>query len=237
MNVTVWNEQDHDQAAYKDGIHTTIAKFLSESGQFNKVRTATLSQAEHGLTEEVLNDTDVLLWWGHCSHHLVLDEIVERVARRVLGGMGLIILHSGHASKIFQKLLGTRTNMLRWREIGERELVWVIDHNHPITADIGEYIDIPQTEMYGEHFGIPTPDELLFISWYEGGEVFRSGCTFKRGFGKIFYFSPGHESFLIYEMPDIQRVLINAAKWACPVSYPKVESNMTQPIMPVGRHE
>jgi len=225
INVTVWNEEDGNQGAYPEGIHTAIAAFLKEDEQIGILRVATLSQPEHGLTQEVLDDTDVLIWWGHLCHRLVEDVIVERVHHRVLSGMGLLVLHSGHASKIFRVLLGTHVNRLRWREADERERVWVIEHNHPITAGIGEYIEIPQSETYGEYFGIPTPDELIFISWYEGGEVFRSGCTFKRGNGKIFYFSPGHEGYRIYDMPPIQQVIKNAIGWAAPVGYPEVAFN------------
>jgi len=223
INVTVWNEEDENpkhQPAYPEGIHNAIAAFLKNDEQIGTLRTATQSQPEHGLTQEVLNDTDVLLWWGHVFHGMVSDEVVERVKQRVLNGMGLLVLHSAHASKIFSSLLGTNTHNLRWRENSERERVWVLEHNHPITAGIGEYIEIPESETYGEHFDIPTPDELIFVSWYSGGDIFRSGCTFKRGLGKIFFFSPGHESFRIYDMPQIQQVIKNAIGWAAPVAYP-----------------
>jgi len=216
LNVTVWDETQGAIGPYPTGIYNTIAEFLKKSGQFGNVRTATLPQPQHGLTQEVLDDTDVLIWWGHSHHHLVEDEIVEKVQKRVLSGMGLLVLHSGHASKIFTKLMGTNTGDLRWREIGELERVWTIDPSHPITNGVPEYFDIPNSEMYGEYFGIPTPDELIFISWYAGGEVFRSGCTFKRGLGKIFFFSPGHETFPIYNMSEVQQIIINGAKWAAP---------------------
>jgi trehalose utilization protein len=225
INVTIWNEEDNNQAAYPEGIHTALAAFVKEHGQLGTLRTATLSQPEHGLSHDVLNDTDVLLWWGHMYHHKVSDEIVDRVRDRVIQGMGLIVMHSGHASKIFSKLLGTPTQKLRWREASERERVWVIDHNHPIAEGLDEYIEIPQSETYGEHFNIPKPDELIFISWYEGGEVFRSGCTFSRGSGKIFYFAPGHEGFRIYDMPEIQRIIKNGISWAAPVGYPKISAD------------
>jgi len=225
INVTVWNEEDGNQAAYPEGIHVAIEAFLKNDEQIGTLRTATLNQPEHGLSQVILDDTDVLLWWGHSYHEAVDDTIVERVRQRVLLGMGLLVLHSGHASKIFQKLLGTNTGQLRWRESGDLERVWFIEHNHPITAGLGEYIEVPQSETYGEFFNIPIPDELISISWYSGGEVFRSGCTFKRGSGKIFYFSPGHESFRIYDMPDIQRVLKNAIGWAAPVGYPAVAAD------------
>jgi len=225
INVTVWNEEDENptkQPAYPEGIHNAIAAFLKNDEQVGTLRTATLSQPEHGLTQEILDDTDVLIWWAHIFHGQVEDEIVERVQQRVIKGMGLILLHSAHASKIFQKLLGTNTNNLRWRESKDRERVWVIEHNHPITHGVGEFIEIPESETYGEHFDIPAPDELLFVSWYSGGEVFRSGITYKRGSGKIFFFSPGHESFRIYDMPPIQRVIKNAIGWAAPLGYPEI---------------
>jgi trehalose utilization protein len=220
LNITVWNESEGPLGAYPEGIHHTIARFLDETGRFAPAKTATLAQAEHGLTETVLNDTDVLIWWGHCYHHMVSDEVVSRVAQRVYDGMGLILLHSAHASKIFERLTGTQTGKLRWRDTGERERVWTIDHGHPITQGLPEYFEIPRSEMYGEWFRIPAPDELVFISWYEGGEVFRSGCTFRRGMGKIFFFSPGHEEYPIYFMPEVQKVITNAVCWSAPVGNP-----------------
>lgn len=220
IRVTVWNEYRHERhnsevkAVYPEGIHGQIASFLHEAG-FG-VKTATLDEPEHGLTSEVLDHTDVLIWWGHMAHHEVDDQIVEKVKQRVLNGMGLIVLHSGHFSKIFQSLMGTSCN-LKWREAGEKERLWVISPGHPIAEGIPEYIEIDHEEMYGEHFDIPEPDEVIFTSWFAGGEVFRSGCTFKRGNGKIFYFRPGHETYPTYYHKQVQQVIINAVKWAKPV--------------------
>ena len=218
--VTVWNEFRHEQRdghkakeLYPQGLHTAIADGLRERGL--EVRTATLDEPEHGLTEEVLNDTDVLTWWGHMAHEEVSDEIVARVQKRVLDGMGLIVLHSGHFSKIFKRLMGTSGN-LKWREIGEKERIWVIEPGHPIARGLPEYIELPHTEMYGERFDIPAPDELVFVSWFAGGEVFRSGCCWNRGRGRVFYFRPGHETFPIYYNPQIQQVIYNAVLWATP---------------------
>ncbi|MCL2188560.1 MAG: ThuA domain-containing protein [Defluviitaleaceae bacterium] len=232
INVTVWDEAEGAIGPYPQGIHNAIADFLRASGQFNEVRIALQPQSEHGLTEDVLNSTDVLVYWAHCFHHQVEDAIVERIARRVLDGMGLILLHSAHASKIFRRLTGTDTDRLRWREVGERERVWRIEPGHPITHGVPEYFDIPNSEMYGEQFGIPAPDELLFISWYEGGEVFRSGCTFKRGLGKIFFFAPGHETFPIYYMPEMQKIITNAVAWAAPAHIPAITGGKMDFIRP-----
>ncbi|MBB6450028.1 trehalose utilization protein [Geomicrobium halophilum] len=221
MNITIWNENCHEQQnpkaanIYPEGIHGQLAAVLIESG-YTDVKTATLDEPEHGLSKDVLDSTDVLLWWGHIAHDEVDDEVVDRVAERVLKGMGLIVLHSGHHSKIFRKLMGTTCN-LKWREADEKERLWVIDPSHPICSGIGQYIELEREEMYGEHFDIPEPDRLLFVSWFEGGEVFRSGCTYQRGRGKIFYFRPGHETYPSYYHPDIQKVIENGVSWAAPV--------------------
>ena len=218
MRITVWNEFAHEKtdeavkAIYPDGIHTVIADFLKEAGY--DVGTATLDMPEAGLTDEVLANTDVLFWWGHMRHGDVPDEVIQKVYNRVMQGMGMVVLHSGHASKIFQKLCGTYSNELKWRESGDKEILWVVEQSHPIVQGIDEKIILEHEETYGEHFLIPEPDELLFISWFSGGEVFRSGCTFKRGRGKIFYFRPGHETCPTYYNKEVQKVLINAAAWA-----------------------
>lgn len=227
IRVTVWNENRHEQTnekvreVYPEGIHAAIGQGLGT--QDFEVHYATLDQdGEHGLSEQLLSETDVLFWWGHMAHGDVKDEIVDRVHARVLRGMGLIVLHSGHFSKIFKKLMGTSCD-LKWREADENERIWVVAPNHPIAEGIGEYIDLSAEEMYGEHFDIPAPDELVMVSWFEGGEVFRSGCTFHRGQGKIFYFRPGHETYPTYYNEQVRRVLGNAAKWAAPSTreYPK----------------
>lgn len=221
IRVTVWNEYRHEQtdqdvaALYPHGIHAAIAAPLQASGF--TVRTATLDEPEHGLTTPVLDTTDVLIWWGHMAHGDVQDAIVERVQERVLAGMGLIVLHSGHFSKIFKRLMGTSCD-LKWREGNDHERLWIVAPGHPITEGLGEYIDIAQEEMYGEHFDVPPPETLVFVSWFSGGEVFRSGACYTRGRGKIFYFRPGHERHPTYHQPEVQRVIANAVRWAAPTS-------------------
>jgi trehalose utilization protein len=222
MRITVWNENVHETRGdaivlehYPEGIHTVIAAGLRAALPEDEVRTATLQEPEHGLTEEVLAATDVLLWWGHIAHGEVADEVVDRVFEHVQAGMGLLVLHSGHYSKIFTKLLGSTASLL-WRNDAERELVWTIDHTHPITQGVPDPIVIPNQEMYGEPFDIPAPDELLFVSSFTGGEVFRSGVTYRRGLGRIFYFSPGDQEYPVYHQPEIQQVLANGVRWAAP---------------------
>ncbi|WP_226481951.1 ThuA domain-containing protein [Natrinema amylolyticum] len=218
VDVTIWNEFRHEReddavaAVYPDGIHETLADALADD---HAVRTATLDDPEHGLTEDVLASTDVLLWWGHEAHDEVRDEVVDRVHERVLEGMGLIPLHSAHYAKIFKRLMGTSCS-LQYREDGETERLWVVDPGHPIVDGLEESIELPESEMYGEPFDVPEPDRQVFVSWFEGGEVFRSGCCYRRGKGRIFYFRPGHETYPIYENEAIRRVLRNAVDWAAP---------------------
>jgi trehalose utilization protein len=218
LRVTVWNENLHEQhqesvkKIYPNGIHAPIAEGIERELAEADVRVATLDEPDHGLTEEVLAETDVLTWWGHAAHDRVEDKIVDRVQERVLDGMGLVVLHSAHMSKIFMRLMGTSCR-LRWREMGERELIWTVSPSHPIASGVPQPIVIPHQEMYGEFFDIPQPDELVFISSFEGGEVFRGGCCFHRGAGRIFYFGPGHEEYPVYFQPEIQRVIANAVAW------------------------
>jgi trehalose utilization protein len=218
LKLTIYNEFVHEQKndfvkkIYPKGMHEVISEYMRKEPWFH-VKTATLEMPDHGLTEDVLNSTDVLMWWGHVAHGAVRDEIVDRVQARVLNGMGFIVMHSGHYSKIFKRLMGTSCGLC-WREAAERERLWVVNPNHPITKGIGPYIEIPNAEMYGEHFDIPDPDELLFISWFEGGEVFRSGAVWHRGRGRIFYFRPGHESYPIFHNTEVLKVLANGVRWA-----------------------
>ncbi|MHC4884909.1 MAG: ThuA domain-containing protein [Planctomycetota bacterium] len=241
VKVTVWNEFRHEKSndavkkIYPEGLHKLIGEALRARGGV-EVRLASLDEPEHGLTEEVLASTDVLIWWGHCAHGEVQDEIVDRVQKRVLEGMGFIGLHSAHFSKPFRRLLGTNCS-LKWREIAEKERLWNLEPGHPITAGIGEYIELPNTEMYGERFDIPTPDKLIFVSWFEGGEVFRSGCTWERGHGRIFYFRPGHETYPIFHNEEIQKVIHNAVLWAAPRVQIEDKCPNSQPLEEVAPKE
>ncbi|MBQ5884959.1 MAG: ThuA domain-containing protein [Clostridia bacterium] len=219
LRVTIWNEYHHEQhhpianELYPEGIHGQLASFLKDEFE---VRTALLSDDECGLTEEVLKNTDVLIWWGHVRHYAVPDRIVERVCNAVASGMGLIALHSTHQSKIFHRLMGTPCN-LSWRENGDKVRNWVCDPSHPIAKGIDRYFELEHEETYCEPFSIPEPMETVFIGWYEGGECFRTGVTFKRGHGKIFYFQPGHETYPTYYNKDVQLVIKNAINWAAPI--------------------
>jgi len=219
LRVTIWNENIHDKvekvkAVYPLGIHGTIAEYLRKNKEL-ELHIATLDQPECGLTDEVLDNTDVLFWWGHIAHDRVPDEIAKKVADRVLLGMGLVVMHSGHYSKPFIKLMGT-TCSLRWRH-GAHERIWNINPGHPITKGIPACFDLEEEEMYGEFFDIPKPDELVFGGWFDSGEIFRSGCCWYRGAGKVFYFQPGHETYKSFHNPYVLKILENAAFWAAPV--------------------
>ena len=235
--VIVWGENVHEQTSkvvrdiYPEGMHETIAKALRADPSIT-AETATLQQLEHGLTEKRLADCDVLIWWGHAAHGDVEDVIVERVAEAVWSGMGLIALHSAHFSKVFKRLMGTPC-ALTWREAGERERIWITNPRHPIATGLPQSFELEQEEMYGEPFSIPEPLETVMIGWFQGGEVFRSGVTFRRGAGNIFYFQPGHETYPTYHDETIGKVLRNAVHWAAS-DQPRLSAPTDAPNRPVA---
>ena len=234
MNILIYNEFYHEKdpnerahTVYPDGMHTVIADFLRKDPDLH-VRTVTLENVEE-ITQDVLRETDVLIWWGHCRHDDVPDAVAEQVQEAVLNGMGAVFLHSAHKSKPFMRLMGTSCSLI-WRESDDMERIWVSAPYHPITAGLDRFFEIPAEETYGEPFGIPTPDETVFIGWFTGGEVFRSGCTWQRGWGRVFYFQPGHESYPIFYDPNVQTVIRNAVRWASPVH--RTDDCMDCPCLP-----
>ena len=169
MNVLIWAEdkplpehREKFRELYKNGIEGQLAAFLSENPDM-EIRTATMQDAEQGLSEAALDWADVLVYWSHKHWREVEDCHVDYMHKRVLEGMGLVVLHSAHASKIFSRLMGTRTQSLRWRENDERQRYWIVNPAHPVAEGLdGEYFDIPMDETYGEYFEIPQPDEQVF---------------------------------------------------------------------------
>lgn len=219
IKVTIWNENYHEKTMpemleiYPKGLHGAIADILSVEKDFT-VRIATQDQPNYGLTDEILDDTDVLIWWGHAIQNDIPDSLASNIASRVQKGMGLIALHSSHYAKPFRALIGSGSCTLRSRN-SDYERLWCVSPAHPIAKGIPSYIELGTEEVYCEHFNIPEPDELVFLGWYRGGEIFRSGCCWRRGFGKVFYFQPGHETFASFHNKYIKRILINAVRWAC----------------------
>jgi len=240
IRVTVWNEHSSLQECaellsiypkeiqdivadifagaervYPKGIHEAIADLLRDNKDI-VVRTSLLKDPEQGLSQNILDGTDVLIWWGHFFHDIIKDEYVERVISHVQRGMGIIFLHSAHHSKPFKRLLGT-SGSLSWREKNEKERIWTIAPNHPIAEGLDTYFELESEEMYGEPFGIPEPETTVFIGWFKGGNVFRSGVTYTREYGKIFYFQPGHETNRAFYDFNVKLIINNAVKWARPL--------------------
>lgn len=217
LSITVWNEGRHERddpavrAIYPRGMHGEIVARLTAEPGF-QARAALLDEPDQGLPADILDATDVLVWWGHRAHAEVRDDLVDRILRRIEAGMGLVSLHSTHFAKVFTRLHGTSCR-LKWRVAGEIERVWTVNPSHPIARGVPISFELKE-EMYGEPFDVPDPDEVVFISWFEGGEVFRSGCTWTHGRGRVFYFRPGHELYPTYHNPHVLRVIANAARWA-----------------------
>jgi trehalose utilization protein len=219
IRVTIWNEFRHEKtdeaakALYPNGIHAKVAEFLGNE-DFD-ITLAALDDEFQGLPDEVLNNTDVLIWWGHMHHNEVDDELVAKIQKRVyLGQMGFIALHSGHHSKPFKAIVGTNGN-LQWGR-NQKEIVWTLNPAHPIAAGIPDHFCLAQEELYAEPFYIGEPDETVFASWFEDGFVMRSGMVFKRSAGKIFYFQPGHEECPSYHNEWVQKIIRNAVYYVMP---------------------
>lgn len=239
IRVTIWNENVHELSTpgilemYPGGMHAHLARALSCEDFV--IRTATLRQdVEHGLSEAVLSETDVLMWWGHVAHREVSDAVADRVVRRVHEGMGFIPMHSAHMAKPFTRLMGTPC-ALHWREANERAHVWTVAPNHPIARGVPLRFTLDHEEMYGEVFQVPRPDDLVFITWFQGGDVFRGGLTYTRGQGRIFYFHPGHETLPSFHNENVLKVLRNAIQWAAPAEPKDLQGNAwAAPIEPVS---
>ncbi|MCR5523613.1 MAG: ThuA domain-containing protein [Clostridia bacterium] len=235
IRVLIYNEFVHERESgnkageiYPLGIHQAIADFLNKEEDI-QAETVTLDDVSEKVTAEKLKNVDVLIWWGHMRHDEVPDSVAETVMEAVLNGMGAIFLHSAHKSKPFMRLMGTSCSLI-WRESDDRERIWVSAPYHPIAQDIGPYFELPADETYGEPFGIPSPDETVFIGWFSGGEVFRSGCTWQRGNGRVFYFQPGHETYPTFLNQVIQKIILNAVHWTAP-SY-RINNCMDCPNVP-----
>ncbi|MBO4413657.1 MAG: ThuA domain-containing protein [Clostridia bacterium] len=219
IRATVWNEFRHEKTdeaikkIYPDGLHAEIGRALTAAGEID-VTLASLDDPEQGLPDEVLGNTDVLLWWGHMFHGQVDDELVAKIKRRVLEGMGLVVLHSGHHSKVFRSVVSGTGNLLWGNCI--KEVVWNIAPTHPIAAGVPSHFVLDKEEVYAEPFGIPKPDELIFASWFENGCVFRSGCLWNRGHGKVFYFQPGHEEVPTFFNENVRKIIVNAVRYCSP---------------------
>jgi trehalose utilization protein len=219
LRVTIWNEYLHElqhdavRAIYPEGIHGALRRIVEERCEGATVRTATLRERDHGLSDELLAQTDVMFWWGHKAHAEVSDGWAAKVHGAVLSGMGFVALHSAHFAKPFKRLMGTNCS-LRWREADEKERMWNLAPAHPIMAGVPDHFELAQEEMYGERFDVPEPDELLMLSWFQGGDVFRSLCTWRRGHGRVVYFRPGHETYPSYHDANVRTIVANAAGWA-----------------------
>ncbi|MDA1191131.1 MAG: ThuA domain-containing protein [Candidatus Poribacteria bacterium] len=212
IRALCWSERTEPLSVYPDGIDGAVADALKEIGV--EVKTAKMDDPEHGLSEEVLAETDVLFWWSHIRNGDLSEDVNARVVKHVLArGMGFVPIHSALFAKPFQTILGCTGNIGGWDHNQAPENVYVIDQNHPIAEGLGAKFVLPETEMYVEPFDVPPPDELIFISSFSRGEVFRSGMTWYRGRGRIFYFRPGHETYKVLFEEPCRKVFQNAARW------------------------
>ena len=224
--VVVWSEgtanvDPNSKGIYPQDINTAIAdglKPLAERGW--EIVKGSLGDPDQGLSAALLDSTDVLIWWGHKKHGEVKDDLVNRIVERVKAGkMGFIGTHSAHFCKPLKQLLQTPCS---WREYvadGTSVEIIVKEPSHPICKGV-ENFKLPKIERYGEPFKVPTPEAVPLDGIYtrpDGKtEPGRMGMCWTIGQGKVFYFTPGHETYNDYHRPEIRRIFVNAVEWAAP---------------------
>jgi trehalose utilization protein len=212
--ILVWSEGTAPKEVYPNDIRGAVAAELAKLRGYT-VKTATLSDPEQGISQAALDATDVLIWWGHLKHGDVSDTGVERIVKRVReGGMGIIFLHSAHFAKPLKAVLGASG---AWKDyVNDRSphRITVADPKHPIARGVRDFV-IPQEERYEEPFIVPTPEAVVFEGYYEKTKTkARQGLCWTIGKGRVFYFRPGHEEFPVFFMPEVRRIMRNAALWA-----------------------
>jgi len=214
VKALVWSEFTEPKDVYPKGIHGDIAEYLNASGNV-EAKVVQLSDPDQGVSQAMLDWADVLLWWGHQKHRDVTDETVQRIVKSVKeGGMGYFAMHSAHYSRGLIAILGTPCGLGSVGD-GGAESISVVMPDHPIAKGVSDFV-VPRTEYFGEPFGVPEPEAVVFKSTFEKGDNiwFRSGCCWTVGKGRVFYFRPGHETYPIMRQPEVQKVIYNATLWS-----------------------
>lgn len=214
IRVLLWSEQTEPRDVYPTGISGALASHLNKLPNL-EARTATLTDAEAGLSDATLADTDVLIWFGHRKHDQVPEAAVDRVVRHVRErGMGFIGLHSTHFAKPLKKILNASGAWSSYVNHGQPEQMWVVLPDHPIAKGVSDF-RIPKTEIYTEPFQVPTPEAVIVEgTWEESGHRGREVMTWTTGRGRMVYVRAGHEEYPIFHMPEMQRLVANSVEWA-----------------------
>jgi trehalose utilization protein len=100
-----------------------------------------------------------------------------------------------------------------YRADGAPSTIEVLKPDHPLAKNLPTSFVMQHTEMYNEPFHVPEPDEVILKESWKTGESFRSGCLWKIGKGRVFYFRPGHETFGIFLQREPLQVVANAVQW------------------------
>lgn len=215
--VVVWSEGTAPKTVYPYDVNTAIAEGLQPLKDW-QIITASITDPDQGLSDDLLNSTSVLIWWGHQKHGDVKDELVAKIVRRVKeGGMGFIATHSAHYSKPLKALLGTNCGWKYYTDDGARVDLIVKSPKHPIAKGVKNFT-VPKTERYGDPFEVPPAETVVFDGIYTlpngTKENAQQGMTWSVGKGRVFYFQPGHESYPIYFQEEIRHIFRNGVQWA-----------------------
>ena len=124
VHVVVWDEQQPEQkAAYDHFLGNAIAESLTRQPGL-VVKSVRLDDPDQGLPPAVLDECDVLIWWGHLRHKDVSQETVTRVLDRIKAGkMDLIALHSAHWSRPFVEAMHSRSVFDAVEKLADEKIV------------------------------------------------------------------------------------------------------------------
>ena len=226
--VVVWSEgsanvDEGSKKVYPEDINTAIAEGLAPlKARGWEIVKATLGDPDQGISDELLAGTDVLIWWGHKKHGEVKNELVDKIDQRVRDGkMGFIATHSSHFAKPFKKLMGTACSWGEYVVDGTSVEILVKEPSHPICRGVRSF-KLPKIERYGEPFAVPAPEAVPLDGRYTKPDgktaPARMGLCWAVGKGKVFYFTPGHETYDDYYRPEVRRIFVNAVQWAAPAA-------------------
>jgi trehalose utilization protein len=127
IRVVIWDErQPAQKSVYPNFLGNHLAEYLRNSergrGARLQVRSVGIDDPEQGLSSDVLDNCDVLVWWGHQRHGEISADTAKGIVRRITSGqLSLIALHSAHWSRPFIEAMNERSTRDALKSLTRRE--------------------------------------------------------------------------------------------------------------------
>lgn len=212
VRVRIWCEGTAPRSVYPDDIDGALADVLGRQAGL-VVSRGRLTDLQAGLSDQVLDASDALVWWGHLRHDAVPDDRALAVVKRVREGrLGFVALYAACGSKPFRQMMSMPCEPGSWREDGRPEFVSIKAPDHPIARGIAPFT-ISKTDMFSEPFAVPEPETVVFVSSWQKGETLRSGLTWTIGKGRVAYLRTGPDNYPVLFHPSIRQAIANSVRW------------------------